>query len=404
MDKKSLKILIFYQYFGTPKGGWSTRFYEFARRWVAEGHEVTVVTSPYYKSDIVATGFITKTTIEGIQLVIINTPDSNKAGILKRATNAIFFAFTSVYYGLTLSHDVVLASSGPITVGIPGLFCKIFRRKKLVFEVRDLWPRGGIELGKLTNPLVIKAGLWFEKFCYEKSSLVVACSVGMEQGVLDVYPQAKTLVIPNSSDTELFLGEKEFPVNLFLSREDQPVLVYIGSLGLMDDCSQIIEGLRLLKELDFQMFFLGDGEEKSKLQSLVTTYDLEEKVKFLGLVPKHEVAKWLKIARASFVTFKDFPVLHTNSPNKLFDSFAAGVPVIQSTRGWIRELIEKENAGWNVDPTKPDTFAGAIQEAVSNSEIVMEKASNAKRIAEGPFNRNVLSAKYLSAIEEMARG
>lgn len=400
-NSNPLRILVFYQYYGTPKGGWSTRFYEFTRRWVAEGHQVTVVTSPYYKSDIRAKGFVTRTNIEGVDLIIINTPDSNKVGLLKRAFNAITFAFSSIYYALTLPCDVVLASSGPITIGIPALFAKIFRAKKMVFEVRDLWPRGGIELGKLSNPTLIRIALWFEKFCYQNASLVVACSVGMEEGVRQVHPLAKTLVIPNSSDVELFSQLTGYPNDFNESWKDLPIFVYIGSLGLMDDCSQILKGLRLVKHHDFRMVFLGDGEEKPKLEKSVIEFGLSERISFLGLVDKHEVAKWLNVARASFLTFKDFPVLQTNSPNKLFDSFAAGVPVIQSTRGWICQMIKSENAGWNVDPLLPETFATAVEEVIVVPEIAIEKGLNALRLAEGPFNRTYLSNRYLEEIERI---
>ena len=37
-----MRILYFYQYFTTPKGSWSTRVYEFTRRWVKAGDTVTV--------------------------------------------------------------------------------------------------------------------------------------------------------------------------------------------------------------------------------------------------------------------------------------------------------------------------------------------------------------------------
>ena len=95
------RILIFYQYFGTPKGSWSTRIYELARRWVKNGHKVTVVTSPYEKSDIKVERFITKSEIEGINLIIINSPDSNRKSTIKRAVNAVRFAFMSIWYALT---------------------------------------------------------------------------------------------------------------------------------------------------------------------------------------------------------------------------------------------------------------------------------------------------------------
>jgi len=55
-----MKILYFYQYFGTPKGSWSTRVCEYTRRWVLEGHSVTVVIAPYEKSDIKTDGFFQK--------------------------------------------------------------------------------------------------------------------------------------------------------------------------------------------------------------------------------------------------------------------------------------------------------------------------------------------------------
>ena len=393
-----MNILVFYQYFGTPKGGWSTRYYEFTRRWVKEGHQVTVVTSPYYKSDIRAEGFISRKVIEGVNLIIIDSPDSNKDSFLKRAWNAFRFSLVSVYFALTQTHDLVLSSSGPITTAIPGLFSKWFRGKNLVFEVRDLWPKGGIELGKLTNPVLQKVALSFEKLIYQNSSLVVACSEGMRQGVGEVNPQVKTLVISNSSDVELFEsngGLPNFPKGF---DSNLPIFLYTGSLGLMDDCSQILKGLQSAKTLEFQMVFIGDGAEKAHLEKLTQDFGLQDKVWFLGLIPKVEVVKWYALARASFVTFMDLPVLGTNSPNKMFDSFAAGVPIIQSTRGWIADLVDNSSCGINVDPQIPQEFANAVQLLIEKPEIAATMGSNAKNLAKTEFNRSRLSEKFLAGL------
>jgi len=40
-----MHILYIHQYFATPLGCTGTRSYEFARRWVAKGHKVTMLTS-----------------------------------------------------------------------------------------------------------------------------------------------------------------------------------------------------------------------------------------------------------------------------------------------------------------------------------------------------------------------
>jgi hypothetical protein len=173
-----LRIVIVYQYFGTPAGGWSTRVYEQAKRWVASGAEVTVITSPYYKSDIKANGFISKQVVDGIKLVVIDAGDSNKISILKRIVRAILFSIVSSWYAVRLPGDVLLASSGPITVGIPALLAKWLTRKKIVFEVRDLWPQGAIEMKLIRNPILVRLGLGFEKMCYDASDLVVPLQPG----------------------------------------------------------------------------------------------------------------------------------------------------------------------------------------------------------------------------------
>ncbi|MFT4855363.1 MAG: glycosyltransferase involved in cell wall biosynthesis [Planctomycetota bacterium] len=397
-----MKILVFYQYFGTPNGGWSTRYYEFTRRWVQEGHEVKVVTSPYYKSDIKADGFISRQWVEGVELIVIDSPDSNKAPFLKRAWNALRFAIVSIYFALTESHDIVLSSSGPITTALPGLISKWFRKKPFVFEVRDLWPRGGIEMGKLANPAIRTPALAFERLIYRHADLIVACSKGMESGVIEIDSKANTLVIPNSSDIDLFGVQSELPTFPDGFNPKLAVFLYAGSLGEMDDCSQIIAGMNLLQDdVHVSMVFIGDGSERSLLEEKAKLLPSNVSCYFLGLIPKTEVVKWFGIARASFVTFQDLPVLHTNSPNKMFDSFAAGVPIIQSTKGWIKELVELENIGINVDPASAQSFANSIQLLAADQVLARSMGDSSKRLAETDFNRNLLSQLYLKNLKEI---
>jgi len=125
-----MKIVYFYQYFSTPKGSWGTRVYEFAKEWVKEGHEVTVVTSVYSKSDIKAEKLIEDQYFEGIHVKIINVTIDNKQPFLKRIWSFIQYSLLSSYYALTLPADIVIASSGPITVGLPG-FGQIYQGKEI---------------------------------------------------------------------------------------------------------------------------------------------------------------------------------------------------------------------------------------------------------------------------------
>jgi len=303
----------------------------------------------------------------------------------------------SCYYALTVKGGVVMASSGPITVGLPALLTKWFRRKPMVFEVRDLWPDGAIELGKLNNGLLKNIAIWFEKLCYKNAALVVPCSNGMEEGVLAKYPEAKTLVIPNASDVELFASVPEEDREIPEKYAGKKLFLYAGSLGLMDEVEQVIEGMRLVKDPRVLWLIIGDGAEKVHLQRLVSKYGLSN-VEFLGIMPKTEVIKWFTRVEATFVTLKDLKVLHTSSPNKMFDSFAAGVPIIQSTKGWIKELVERSECGINVEPYKPQQFAAAIELIASDRAYRDQLAVNAKRLAENEFSRDILAERYLQEL------
>lgn len=396
-----MKITYLYQYFGTPNGSWSTRVYEMCKVWIENGVQVTVITSPYDKSDILVSKLITKTEIEGIKLIIINAGDSNRFGILKRAYRAFLFAVISTYYAVKIKSDFVIASSGPITIGIPGLISTWWSKKKLIFEVRDLWPDGAIELGLIKSGFLKMVFRKFESICYKKSAFVVPCSLGMEKNIKTRFLGVDTLVIPNASDNNLFNdynGDFIFPN--WLKSTDR-VLIYTGSLGLMDACEEIIHGFNLIEnKSDLKLVFIGDGSERKVLEKLTETFHLQESIFFTGLIPKTEVVKWYQRALVSFVVFKDFPTLGTSSPNKMFDSLAAGVPIIQNTKGWISDLVDQFQIGMNVEANNPVSMSHAINGVLNDQSLLETMKLNVRHLANNQFDRTKLAIEFYNKLNE----
>ena len=394
-----MKIIIIYQYFGTPNGSWSTRFFEFTRRWIECGHEVTIVTAPYDKSDVKAKGFISYQEISGIKLIVINSADSNRLIKSKRILRSILFSGISSFFAITKKADVIIASSGPITVGFTGLIGKYLGSKKLIFEIRDLWPLGAIELG-LVSANVGKIGLLIEKFIYRHSDLIVTCSIGMQRNLENRFKGLNIVTIPNVANENLIniggeISNSDFPS--WLNVSENKVLLYAGSLGLMDAVDEVIDGF-IFSEVSktVKLVIIGDGAERKILEKKVNDNFLENQIYFLGLLPKTEVVKWYKIARYSLVLFKDFPVLGTSSPNKLFDSIAYNVPIIQNTTGWIAELIESNKIGFNVKPKNPQDMYNIILKCENDFEHNNQKLNLLKICEEYKIQK--MSDKYLLAI------
>tara|TARA_R110002073_G_scaffold72537_1_gene177582 strand:- start:603536 stop:604738 length:1203 start_codon:yes stop_codon:yes gene_type:complete len=391
-----MKIVYFYQYFTTPKGSYGTRVYEFTKEWVEKGHEVIVVTSVYAKSDIKATKFIENQTIDGIQLKIINVKIDNKQSFFKRIYTFLVYSLFSVYYAFTLKCDVVIASSGPITVGVPGLIASVFRRKKMVFEVRDLWPEGPIELGVLKNKMLQKISYTFEKWCYKRASLVVALSPGMQSNILDRFPNTNVISVTNSANIKLFSSPKqaiELP-----QLQGKKYAIYTGNIGMVNNSELLYRAALKLKEIgreDINIVLIGDGQLKAALkkksENLTTIH-------FLDLMPKKDLVNYVKNAFVSLIPLNNTPMLATSSPNKLFESMAASVPVIQSTFGWIKEMLEETQSGYTVNPIDENELVEKLLFLADNEQGAGAMGKRGYEYAITNFDKDILAKKMLDGI------
>jgi len=107
---------------------------------------------------------------------------------------------------------------------------------------------------------------------------------------------------------------------------------------------------------------------------------------------------------ACLTVFKDVPVLTTNSPNKLFDTFAAGRAAIVNTDGWQRELVEDNQAGVYVRPADPEDLADRVLALRDDPALVRSMGANARRLAEAQFDRRDLAEQLRDVLERAAAG
>ena len=113
-----------------------TRSYEMARRLVAMGHEVNMVTSwrePDGRNDWFTTDEA------GIQVHWLPVPYSNHMSYNQRIASFFKFAWGAARKAATLPADVVFATSTPLTISLPGVYAARRQKVPMVFEVRDLW-------------------------------------------------------------------------------------------------------------------------------------------------------------------------------------------------------------------------------------------------------------------------
>ena len=414
MPGSKLRILYLHQYFVTREGVGGTRSYEFARFLAGRRHEVTMVTAAGPGS----VGFggwpvARRREVDGVEVVEVRAghADYMRGTALsypRRIRSFLEFALASSVAGLRLGRpDVVFATSPPLTIALPALAVSARHRAPLVFEVRDLWPEAPIQMGALRNPLAVRLARALERLVYRRSARVVALSPGMRDGVVTAgVPPARVATIPNASDLELFspdLDGAESRERLGLG--DRFVCTYFGAMGEANDLTQVVDAAAVLQDggEDAIVFVLhGEGKRRPELEHRCRARGLDNVVFSDPVRDKSAVARLAAASDACMTLYKDVPVLQTCSPNKLFDTFAAGRPAVVNTSGWLKELVEEHEAGVYVRPGDPAHLAEQVAFLRANPALVERYGRNARTLAERSFDRRLLAERLERLLQEAA--
>jgi len=405
-----VRILYLHQFFVTRDGTGGTRSYEFARHLVASGHEVTMVTAAAPGG--ARRGLTSEHEVDGIRVVEARGGYGDYVAATGMGYGRRLVAFGRFAGAATVAAlrgprpDVVFATSPPLTMALPGIAAARRWRAPLVFEVRDLWPEAPIQMGALRSPVARRAARALERAVYREATEVVALSPGMRDGVVATgVPPERVALIPNASDLDLFSPDVD-PGDLRtrLELEDSFICAYFGTMGEANDLTQVVDAATQLQERgEHGVTFVlqGDGKRRPALERAVA----ERRLSNLVLLPagdKQAAARLAAASDACMTLFKDVPILATNSPNKLFDTFAAGRPAIVNTDGWQRELVERNEAGVFVRPADAEHLADRVLFLRDNPDVTRRLGDNARALAEHEFDRKLLAERLRGVLERAA--
>jgi glycosyltransferase involved in cell wall biosynthesis len=391
-----MRIIYLHQYFITPHMAGGTRSYEMARRLVAWGHEVHLVTSWQEKTD--KHGWF-KTDEAGIQVHWIPVSYSNHMNYYKRIKSFIKFAYMAARKSASIPGDVVFATSTPLTIALPAVFASRRQKIPMVFEVRDLWPQLPIAIGALRNPIIKWGARLLERFAYKNAKHIVALSPGMADGIYETgYSSGSISVIPNSSDLELFEPDvnkaKKFRQN-HLELGDGPIVLYPGTLGKINGVeymAYLAARVQLMRP-DCRFVVIGDGAEVEHVKKTAFKLNILSQNFFMyPQVSKHKLVEAFCDATIVTSLFIDLVEMEANSANKFFDGLASGTPIAINYGGWQADLIKQHEAGL-VLPRDISKAAIMLVDFLNSPQRIIHAGIQARKLAETQFSRDILAKK-----------
>ena len=404
-----MKILFVTHYFPPEVNAPANRTHEHCRRWVQDGHQVTIITGvPNHPRGRVFDGYqnrwFQEEEIDGIRVLrtwMYLTPNS---GFAKRVANYLLFALTATLASFRAERpDVVIATSPQFFVGVAGAIIARLKRRPFVLEIRDLWPKSIVELGQLGPGLVLSTLEALEKWLYHSAAGVVVNTRTFREHILERGVAARDIeLIYNGIDPKLFAPRPKNEALLARHGLDGFFTVaYVGTLGLAHGLTLLVDvAERLAARRDLRFVLIGDGADRAKLEADIAARGLDNVV-MLGLQPREAMPEWIASIDLLLVMLRDLPVFETVIPSKIFEFLAQERPVVLAARGEIRRMMEEADGALVIDPEVADQMVESIERVMDDPTEAKRRAAAGRRWVEQGYLRDDLARRMATFLERV---
>lgn len=405
-----MRVVLIHQAFASPDEPGGTRHYELARYCVERGHSFTIVASSlsYLTGERTTEqrGLVTEQNLDGVRVFRAYIYPSLHRSFVWRIVSFLSFMFTSVWAALKAGPvDVVMGTSPPIFQAVSAWVVAKVKRRPFLLEIRDLWPAFAIDIGVLTNPVLIALSRALENFLYARAThLLVNSPAYRDYLITKGVPPTKISLIPNGVDSQMFLPDSNGEtVRLRWELVERFVVTYAGALGLANDIGTLLRAADRLRDLpNIHFLLIGDGKERANLEGLARQINLPN-VTFTGPMPKSEMPHILAASDACVAILKDIPMFRTTYPNKVFDYMASGRPTILAIDGVIRQVIEASAGGIFVPPGDDEALAEAVRRLYHNRQEAQVMGMAARAYVVTHFERRQQAQQFVGLMARLVR-
>jgi glycosyltransferase involved in cell wall biosynthesis len=210
----------------------------------------------------------------------------------------------------------------------------------------------------------------------------------------DVLPYDKIDVVYNGVDVD--------PFDKIENNKEKNGKFRILFAGLLEESKgyfDLIKAVPILKRdhPEIEVFLAGRWQAngfKEKVQSYVHENNLETQVKFLGVVTG---AEKIKLFKSSDVFILPTYFYLEGQPVVILEAMAAGLPVITTDRGSIKEMITHGKNGFIISPRSPHCIAEKVALLIEDENLRRRMGEISYRMAKERFSL----AQYVDGVVEV---
>nr|WP_256364595.1 glycosyltransferase [Synechococcus sp. WH 8016] len=152
----------------------------------------------------------------------------------------------------------------------------------------------------------------------------------------------------------------------------------------------LIRAVALLRDQGVQadLWLVGEGSQRPKLESLIADLQLGSQVQLLG--SRRDIPALL--SQLDLFVFAARP--DEGFGIALAEAMAAGVPIVATDVGACREVLNGDQCGLLVEPNSPQALADGIRQALADPEATRQRAAAARERALRDFSVAMMAQAY----------
>ena len=233
----------------------------------------------------------------------------------------------------------------------------------------------------------------------KKSAAIITISESSRVDILARWPwlESKLSVIPHGIESAYFTQDAgTIPEDLRAGIGGAPYIVYLGGPLERKRFSWALEVLARTEHRSLQLVACGFGSDARRIAATKLPAGLQSRVHFANFLSDSELRALYRGARAVL-----YPTLYEGFGFPAVEAQAAGVPVIFSALGSLKELIGP--LALIVPPDDMDAWLAALTQAITLGERRAERAGAALQWAT-QFSWSESFEKHLAVYQRAAKG
>lgn len=268
----------------------------------------------------------------------------------------------------------IVYAHSPVLCGLAGLQAARKKRIPFIYEIRAFWEDAAVDQNR-TSPASIRYRLarQLETYVARNADAVTGIATHILSDLESRSISSEKLFhVPNGVDAERFSPlSRDESLARELDLGNAPVLGFFGSLYRYEGISWAVRAAARLhaRGCRFTLLIGGRGEDEDAVRDAIRECGATQYVRMIGQLPHEQILRYYSVVDVLICPRRSVRITELVTPLKPLEAMALEKPVLASSVGGLRELIEHERTGLLFRPEDASDFCLQAERLLASQSL-----------------------------------